>query len=416
MWRYRIFLTLIAPVLAGVALWRLSRSTETCGDLAERLGASAGAPGAIWLHGASNGELTSARHLVEALLTAFPGQPLIITTNTTSARALVKGWGLPRVTARLAPLDFCWTLSRFRFAWRPQALIVLENEFWPNRIVCAKAPVICVGARMSERSSRNWLRAGRFVGHMMRHISYLSPQDAASGERFRALGLPADRIGPVATLKSSVTLPTPPPDSLVALQKVFDRAATVLAASTHEGEEAIVLEAFQTARYTRPDLKLILAPRHPRRGDEVATLIARTGLNWARRSTGADTASGTAIYLADTLGEMPLWYTLAGVTFIGGSLTPRGGHTPFEPAHFGSTILHGPDVANFADAYAVLDTGGGATRVEDTSHLSKAILRLGTAKARQSQASRATDILEALDTGVDAVAHVVNVVKNVIPA
>ncbi len=292
MWRYRIFLTLIAPILVGVALWRLARGIEARADLAQRLGHGTGTPGALWLHGASNGELTSARGLIEALLVDLPDVPLIVTTNTTSARAMVAGWDLPRVTARLAPMDFRWTLARFRSAWRPAALIVLENELWPNRIVSTDAPVICVGARMSARSSRLWLRQGRLAGQVMRHIRYLTPQDAASGDRFRGLGLPADRIGPVATLKASVSLPAPPRDSFNALQKDFDRPNTLLAASTHEDEEAIVLRAFQTARSSRPDLKLILAPRHPRRGDEIAGLIASTALPSARRSAGETPTAG----------------------------------------------------------------------------------------------------------------------------
>jgi 3-deoxy-D-manno-octulosonic-acid transferase len=173
----------------------------------------------------------------------------------------------------------------------------------------------------------------------------------------------------------------------------FPRAATLLAASTHEGEEAVVLDAFARARAQRPDLRLILAPRHPRRRDAVEAAIRAAGLAFATRSRGAEPAADIPVYLADTLGEMDRWYAGAGMTFVGGSLVPLGGHTPFEPAAHGSAILTGPHVANAAPAYAALLAEGGALAVTDAESLARAILRLADPAVREAQAEAAARAL-----------------------
>lgn len=397
---YRAILTLAAPVLLIAALLRILRGAESWGDLRQRLvRGPGGGDGTIWLHGASNGELTSARPLVEALRAAFPDRALVVTANTVTGRDLAAGWALPGVAARLAPFDFRPALRRFRAVWRPAALVVLENELWPNRLDTASEPVLVVGARMSEQSHRLWSRFPRLARRVLSHVRRLWPQDPGSADRFRALGLAADRIGPTATLKSAVALAAPDPGRLAALAAVFARADTLLAASTHEGEEAAVIEGFVSARARRPDLKLILAPRHPARAAGIAALIAPTGLPWAQRRAGVAPDPDTAIYLADTLGEMPLWYALAGVTFVGGSLAPRGGHTPFEPAGAGSAILHGPHTANFTEAYAALDRERGAVAVEDAGDIAAALAALEDAGAQAAMAARAARALARFDTG-----------------
>ncbi|MDJ0828055.1 MAG: glycosyltransferase N-terminal domain-containing protein [Rhodobacter sp.] len=391
---YRAILTLVAPVVLLVLAIRVLRGVETRADLRQRLGHQAEArPDAIWLHGASNGELTSARPLVDALRAAFPARPLVITANTTTGRALAAAWRLDDTAARLAPVDTRAALRRFRAAWRPAVQIVLENELWPNRLATASEPVLVVGARMSAKSHRAWSRVPGLARQLLGGVRRLTAQDATSADRFLALGLPPDRLGPTATLKSAVSLADPDPDELARLKPVFHRPDTLLAASTHDGEEAIVLEGFLRARTSRPALKLILAPRHPVRGAEIARLLARTGLPWAQRSAGPAPGPDTVIYLADTLGEMPLWYALAGVTFVGGSLVAKGGHTPFEPAQARSAILHGPDTANFAESYATLASVDAATPVADADALATALVALADPQAQEAQARRAAETL-----------------------
>jgi 3-deoxy-D-manno-octulosonic-acid transferase len=400
---YRLILTLLTPVLLGAGLIRVLKGRETLADLSQRLGLvrgfGPGPKGAIWLHGASNGELTSARPLLEALCGAVPGRCFVVTANTTSGRDLVEGWQVPQVTARLAPLDLRLSLAMFRARWRPAALIILENELWPNRMVTGLEPVLCIGARLSEGSAKTWARFPRLARQILGRIAYLSPQDEGSATRFHALGLAMDRIGPVMSLKPDVVLGEPDGDEFATFAAYFPRADTILAASTHEGEEEIILDAFGMARQSRPNLRLILAPRHPRRATEISALIKARGLSHTKRSLGE--SPGAEVYLADTLGEMALWYRLAGVSFIGGSLCQRGGHTPFEPAQAGSAILHGPDVANFQAVYAQLDQAKAALVVTDAQNLARAIIGLDSARSQTELAQRARATLASLKTDLD---------------
>lgn len=380
---YRLLLSLALPVLLIRLGLRVLRGAEPTAALAERLGGGApSAPGAIWLHAASNGELISAQPLIAALFAARPGLRLMVTTNTVTARAMALGWGDERITVRAAPLDTRWALARFLAHHHPAALIVVENELWPNRLLgCAARglPVLAIGARMSARSARRWRKTG-LGPRLMRAVTALSAQDPASEAEFRALGLPARATLPIVNLKTAVRLPEPD------VSLGWPRAATLLAASTHEGEEEIVLDAFARARTTNPSLRLILAPRHPRRGPEIARLIAARGLAFATRSTGAPATA--PVLLADTMGEMTNWYAAAGICFIGGTLAPKGGHTPFEPAAQGCALLHGPSVFNHADAFAALDAARGAIRVEDADSLAAGFALAPAAQTDLARAAR----------------------------
>lgn len=402
---YRLLFSLALPMLAALFALRLLRRAETPEDIRQRLATTDEVPlclpgPRLWLHGASNGELAAARRLIEALLTAHPGLHLTVTANSLTGRALVAGWGLPRTTARLAPVDSRRVLRRFLALHRPLALIVVENELWPNRLALAREAglaAIVTSARLSARSARRWGRLPGLARQVLTRITLLSAQDGESAERFVALGLPpAARTAPLA-LKSSTPPPPVPEAELAALAPAFERAETLLAASTHPGEEAQVLEAFARARAHRPGLRLILAPRHARRGAEVAALVARAGLPFATRSRGE--APGDApVFLADTMGEMGLWYALCGLCFTGGSLVEKGGHTPWEPVHFGCALLHGPSCFNQASAFAALKAAGAALEVADAAALAEALARLTPAdQARMAEAARAVALANEAD-------------------
>lgn len=391
----RIIVAGLAPVLIAAALVRRSTGRDSGADLAQRLGGGPPAPpGAVWLHGASVGEVQSARPLIAALA---PGG-VLVTTNNATGRDRVAGWRLPGVVARLAPVDAGPVLRRFLDRHRPRALVILEGDLWPGRILAARArgmSVVMVSARISARSATRWARLPWLIRPLMARVDAVFPQDAASATWFRTLGLPDTALGPVLNLKATAEVASAAP------LPGFPRADTVLAASTHPGEEEPILDAFAAARAMRPGLRLILAPRHPVRGDQVAALIAARGLAFARRSTGDAPDPGKAVYLADTLGEMALWYAAAGVTFVGGSLVAKGGHTPFEPAAAGSAILHGPDTANFADAYAALSAAQGAVEVTDAASLALALSGLAAPAAQTDLAARAVAALAPLRADVD---------------
>ncbi|MGA0616746.1 3-deoxy-D-manno-octulosonic acid transferase [Paracoccus sp. KR1-242] len=338
-----------ATALAGTAL-RLT-APMTGADWRERLALTGPevVPGGIWLHAASVGELTSARLLAEALADQ---SRLTVTTNSTTGRALASklGW-----TAVLAPLDVPQAVGRFLDRIEPSVLVTVENELWPNRSVMADelgVAQVVVGARISARSAERWARLPRLIRPMLERIDLLSAQDAGSEQRLMQLGLPPDAIGSRLNLKLLDPARIQPPHDGP------DRAETVLAASTHEGEDEIVLDAYLAAREIVPGLRLILAPRHPVRGDAVAARLAARGIAFRRRSTGGDLDA--QILLADTLGEMADWYAAAGICVTCGSFADHGGHTPWEPGAWRCAILHGPHVSNHAADYADLDAAGAA--------------------------------------------------------
>lgn len=393
MFLYRILLTLAAPWFA-VRLWREGRAA-----FSERLGAGgqgARAGAVIWLHAASNGEVTAAHPLIEAMLARDPRLHLVVTCNSVTGRALVQGWGLPRVTARLAPLDYASSVRSFIGNWQPDALILIESELWPNRMLEMQAlrrPVLVLSARMSARSARIWARLPGLAKRVMGAIDYLSAQDAASEARFTALGVEDGRIGPALNLKIETATGTLDPAECKRLAPLLPREATFLAASTHAGEDAVILRGFHAALEKRPDLKLILAPRHPRRSAEVQALITRAGLPFATRSKGEVPDAQTPVFLVDTLGEMPLWYSLAATVFVGGSLVNKGGHTPFEPAAHECALLHGPHLENFGEVYAALSEDCASRTLHGADDLTDALLTLD-APTRKRMTDRANAVID----------------------
>ena len=350
----RALLPLVPWIMLAVTLWRWLLRREPAVALAERMGHLPLPVGpAIWLHGASNGELASARWVLEAVLAARPGLVALVTTNTATARAMVQAWALPGVTAAFAPLDLDGPLRRVLKRWQPLALITVEGEIYPRRFaLCAGRPIALIGARMSEQSFRAWRDLQPVMARALARVTLCSAQDEASSRRLRDLGLPAAVLSAPCDLKAVAIARLP-----VLEPSATPRSRWLLAASTHAGEEEIVLQAFAAAR-DRFD-HLILAPRHPRRADAVAALIRAAGFQPRLRSTGA-LPEVSEVFLADTMGEMDLWYARCGTCLVGGSLVPRGGHTPWEPARFGCAILHGPFVENFAGPYAALAAAGGA--------------------------------------------------------
>ena len=331
------------------------------GAVAQRLGFVTAPKGSIWIHAASVGEAASVRGIVAALA---QDTPVLMTVNTATACAIVAGWGTAQVA--LAPFDTGGSAARLIGRVRPCAHVTVESELWPARMAAlsrTQVPVIALGARMSARSAGRWRWAAGVMRRMLASVSYLSAQDAGSEARFLALGLPQAALGPRVNLKAFV-----PGNATV--QGPVPRARCLLAASTHDGEDAPILQAFKAAQDAGLFDLLILAPRHPKRGDAVAQAIATAGLRFGRRSKGDALAGNPPVYLADTVGEMDQWYAMAGVTIVGGSYANHGGHTPFEPAAAGSAIIHGPYVSNFTDSYAALDAVGGAM----TGDLTQALL------------------------------------------
>ncbi len=410
------YLTATRLAAPAIALWLRARARRGKEDPA-RLGERWGRPGAarpagplVWLHGASVGEATAILPLRDALRATEPRLTALMTTGTvTGAQALDARLGA-RDLHQFLPVDAGAAPRRFLAHWRPDLAVWTESEFWPRLMVetdRAGTPMALVNARLSARSAAAWARRPRMAAALLNRFRLVHAQDPESAARLRALGLAPERLRQGGTLKSAVRLPEPPPEALATARAAIGRRPVWLAASTHAGEDAAILAAH--ARLD-PATLLILAPRHPDRGDRVADEIAAAGLPAAQRSRGERPTPETRVWLADTLGEMGLWYRLAPVAIVGGSLADpgagAGGHTPFEPAAAGAAILHGPDIRNFAPVYGALKAEGAAEEVDGPESLARAVAALLADPDRRAlMAARARAVAEGLRPDLDGIAR-----------
>jgi 3-deoxy-D-manno-octulosonic-acid transferase len=294
-------------------------------------------------------------------------------------------------------------VSRFFNHWRPDLALIAESEFWPNLITEGRrrgTRFVLVNGRMSDRSFRRWKMARGMAGAVLSRMDLCLAQDDDIAERLGELGAP--RVAAIGNLKFDVPAPPFEEKALAVLKRAVRERPVVLAASTHTGEDAMVLDAHLRLRQSVPELLTIIAPRHPERGGEIVELAERMGAVPVLRSRGHAPDRGTEIYVADTIGELGLFYRLAPIVFMGGSLVKHGGQNPIEPAKIGCAILHGPHVANFASIYAQLNRARGAATVTDAESLAKSLaLLLKDPKLVESMVASAKDTVSRLGGALD---------------
>ncbi len=330
-----------------------------------------------WFHAASVGEAASLLELLRRLGHDRPDLTCLVTTVTVTSAQFLEERLPGGCLHQFAPADVERWVSRFLDHWRPDLAVWTESELWPTTLALTRArgiPMVLINARISGRSYRRWRMLRGPARALLRHFDRILAQDALAGEQLAALGADSARLEVVGTLKEGAA-PLPHDEAeRVAIARAFARRPVWLAASTHAGEEEVAIAVHRAARRALPMLALIVAPRHPDRGDALAALLREQGVQVAQRSKGEAIDADTGVYLADTLGEMGLWYRVASVAFVGGSLVPVGGHNPFEPALLGCAILHGPHVRNFADAYARLAAAGAAAQVGSEAELAETLI------------------------------------------
>ena len=359
---------------------RAEAGKEDPARLAERTGiASLPRPDGplVWFHAASVGEAASLLEMLRRLQLARAEVTCLVTTGTVTSAAFLRDRLPERCLHQFAPLDVLPWVERFLDHWRPDLAVWTESELWPATIHATHArgiPLLLINARMSAQSFRRWRAFPGVARALLGRVDRILAQDELAGEQLGELGADPDRLSVVGTLKEGAA-PLPHDEAeRVRLARAFAGRPVWLAASTHAGEEEVVLGAHVRARRALPLLALILTPRHPARGDGLAALLRRKGFQTAQRSKGEPIGPDTEVYLADTLGEMGLWYRVASVSFVGGSLVPVGGHNPFEPALLGSAILHGPHVRNFQDPYRRLQAADAAVEVRSEAALAEALV------------------------------------------
>jgi 3-deoxy-D-manno-octulosonic-acid transferase len=371
--------TRVASPLTGLMLKRRAkRGKEDLARIHERHGIPSlprPAGRLVWVHGASVGEILAVFPLLARI--RKHGVSVLLTSGTVTAAQIASEKLPDGVLHQFLPLDTPKFIKRFLDHWRPDLALLTESELWPNLILQAfdaGTPLVLINGRLSERSFARWKKMRRTAGALLSRIDLLLVQEPEDARRFARLG--AQRIATTGNLKFDVAPPEADPRAFAQLERALHRRPVILAASTHAGEEEAMIEAHRRLRRTTPGLITMIVPRHPQRGDAVAELAAEQGLPAALRSRGYLPDRGTEIYIADTIGEMGLFYRLAPIVFMGGSLVKHGGQNPIEPAKIGCAILHGPYVSNFTAIYGELNRAHGAATVADAESLANSLQRL----------------------------------------
>ena len=401
---YQLGSALGTPIASQLLMRRQKRGKEHPERLKERLGqASIPRPKGplIWVHGASVGEMLAAVSLIERL--RAQNFAVLVTSGTVTSAALAEQRLPNGVLHQFIPLDAPRFVRRFLDHWRPGLALFIESDLWPNLICsCArrKIPMIIVNGRISERSFKRWRRVPRVIAALLNRFDLCLAQSATDAERYTKLGAP--RVTATGNLKLDV--PAPPADeaTLRRLRDTIGKRPVLIAASTHAGEEAVVIGAHRRLLAKFPALLTIIVPRHPARGEAIAADAKAAGLAVALRSRRAQPMPDIGVYIADTLGELGLMYRLAPIVFMGGSLASHGGQNPIEAIRLGAAIIHGPHVWNFAEIYATLDAARGAQAITDEAALAARLSAwLADPAACQAATEAATATIKKLEGALD---------------
>lgn len=365
----RLALYSLATVLmlpwAVLHLWlRSRRQPEYLQHVAERFArypAAADSRPLIWIHAVSVGETRAAETLIAALRQRYPQHRILLTHMTPTGRATTSNI-LTECERRYLPYDTPWAARRFLRHYRPQLGLIMETELWPNLIHACKeggTPLLLVNARLSERSARGYARFGALTRAALQNLTQVSAQTPADAQRLQALG--AQNISVSGNLKFDLQAPPAHSELAAYWRSSMGGCPVVLCASTREGEEDLLLAAWQKAR---PNALLVIVPRHPQRFDEVAALVEKHGLACLRRSANKPTAD-VPVWLGDSMGEMAAYYAFADVALIGGSLLDYGSQNLIEACATGTPVLLGPSTFNFAEAANNALACGAAVAITD---------------------------------------------------
>ncbi|PTQ71020.1 lipid IV(A) 3-deoxy-D-manno-octulosonic acid transferase [Pseudomonas sp. GV071] len=340
-------------------------------------------PGGIWVHAVSVGESIAAAPMIRALRARYPQLPITVTcmTPTGSERIQALFAGDALIQHCYLPYDLPWAAARFLDRVRPKLAVIMETELWPNHIhQCAKRgiPVALANGRLSERSARGYGRFAKLTAPMLAEMSLLAVQTDAEAERFRRLGARAECVTVTGSIKFDLTIDPELLQRAETLRTEWQAVARPvwIAASTHAGEDEIILAAHQQLLARHPEALLILVPRHPERFNSVFELCGKVGLNTVRRSTAAPVNDTTQVLLGDTMGELLFLYALADIALVGGSLVANGGHNLLEPAALGKPVLSGPHLFNFLDIAAQLREAGALREVGDAQQVANVVSEL----------------------------------------
>ena len=380
---YTLLLHLGLPLVAIRLLLRARKAPAYARRAGERfaVGLPALRPGGIWVHAVSVGESIAAAPMIRALMARHPDLPITVTCMTPTGSERIRAMFGDQVQHCYLPYDLPWAAARFLDRVRPKLAVVMETELWPNHIhQCARRgiPVVLANARLSERSARGYARFARLTAPMLAELDWLAVQTETEAERFRQLGARPERVSVTGSIKFDLHIDA----SLTAraaeqrAQWGADARPVWIAASTHGGEDEVILIAHRKLLERHPDALLILVPRHPERFRDVFELCRQQGFATARRSGNEAVGAEHQVLLGDTMGELLFLYALADVAFVGGSLVANGGHNLLEPAALGKPVLSGPHLFNFLEISQQLAAAGALREIDDAAGLALAVATL----------------------------------------
>ncbi|MHB1231482.1 MAG: lipid IV(A) 3-deoxy-D-manno-octulosonic acid transferase [Burkholderiales bacterium] len=359
---YSLILYLLLPFIPLRLLWRARKQRAYLRHWPERFGWYPAAPrsAVIWIHAVSVGETRACAPLIDALQARYPQHKILLTHMTPTGRETGRSLFGTRVMQAYLPYDYPRAMQRFLTCFKPMLGLLMETELWPNLVAACQqggVPLALINARLSEKSARGYARFAGLTRDTLRALPLICAQTSADAERFMQLG--ARQVSVTGNLKFDVA---PPPDSRQLHALFNDARPVLLAASTREGEEALILDALTTGI---PGLLLVIVPRHPQRFDAVAALLAARHIPFQRRSANAPIRADTQVMLGDSMGEMFAYYGVADVAIIGGSLLPFGGQNLIEACALGVPVILGPHTYNFAQAAEDAIAAGAALRAAD---------------------------------------------------
>ncbi len=380
---YTVLFHLALPLLIARLYWRSLRAPAYRRRIAERLGIFEGAPlpGGVWIHAVSVGEVQAIEPLVRRLQKERPDLPITLTTTTPTGSERVQRLFGRDVFHRYFPWDLPWAVKRFLRQVQPSLLVMVETEIWPNLLdICHQQGIgtLLANGRLSERSARGYARLGSFSRRVFERIGLVAAQSEADARRFIELGVPPERVEVTGSIKFDLRIPASVQEQAQVMRRRLGEGRPLwIAASTHEGEEEQILGVHHQVLESHPRALLLLVPRHPERFDRVAALVRRRGFTLARRSQDdAEDPTEAAVFLVDTMGELPLFLGVADLAFIGGSLVPIGGHNMLEAAAQGVPVIFGPHMFNFSAIAKLLLEQKAAIQVADADQLADTVIRL----------------------------------------
>ena len=404
---YTLLYYCITPFILLRLVFRSIKAPDYSRRIPERFGLFGPLPvnGCIWLHAVSVGETVAAEPMVLRLLEQFPATRILMTTMTpTGSRQVLERFG-DRVLHVYAPYDLPGAVKRFLSQARPRLLIIMETELWPNTLHYAGKfgiPVVLANARLSARSARGYQRFGQLAAGMMTSLSAVAAQHEADGQRFLELGLAPERLTVTGSIKFDLVLNETIREQARELKARWlaqGKRFIWIAASTHEGEDELLLAAHGQLLQHRPEALLVLVPRHPERFNTVAQRVQRSGFSVQRRSDGVDPTAETSVLLGDTMGELLLLYGCADAAFVGGSLVDRGGHNMLEPAAWGIPLVTGRSDFNFQAISAALQQAGALTQVDDEQALTEWISMMAGDESARRQCGHVAESVVAANRG-----------------